>query len=97
MTATLMLATVPLLREIAGLLRQAAEGSNSAFHERKLRRLVTGFEGLVQPFECIASSLDVGSVAELIADGCTDSQAAGDAEITGSPCWLETTRKGAGE
>jgi hypothetical protein len=28
---------------------------------------VAGFEGLVQPFECIASSLDVGSVAELTA------------------------------
>jgi len=54
MTATLVLATVPHLKEIAGLLRQAAEESNSAFHERKLRRLVTGFEGLVQPFQCIA-------------------------------------------
>jgi hypothetical protein len=62
MTATLMLATVPHLREIAALLRQAAEESNSAFHERKLRRLVTGFEGLVQPFECIAAGLDAAGV-----------------------------------
>jgi hypothetical protein len=67
MTATLVLATVPHLKEIVGLLRQAAEESTSAFHERKLLRLVAGFEGLVQPFEYIASSLDVGSVAELIA------------------------------
>jgi len=66
MTATLVLGTVPHLKEIAALLRQAAEESNSAFHERKLRRLVTGFEGLVQPFECIASSLDVQSEPELI-------------------------------
>jgi hypothetical protein len=57
--ATLVLAVVPHLEEIAGLLRQAAEGSNSPFHERRLRRLVTGFERLAQPFECIASSLDV--------------------------------------
>jgi hypothetical protein len=67
MTATLVLATVPHLKEIAGLLRQAAEGSNSPFHERRLRRLVTCFEGLVQPFESIASSLDVGCVTELSA------------------------------
>jgi hypothetical protein len=83
MTATLVLATVPHLKEIADLLRRAAEESNSAFHERKLRRLVTGFEGLVQPFECIASSLDVESVAELIADGCADLQPTRDAEATG--------------
>ena len=79
MTATLVLATVPHLKEIAGLLRQAAEESNSAFHERKLRRLVTGFEGLVQPFECIAASLEAVPMAELIADGCADSRP-GDAE-----------------
>jgi hypothetical protein len=83
MTATLVLATVPHLKEIAVLLRRAAEESNSAFHERRLRRLVTGFEGLVQPFECIASSLDVGSVAELTADACTADAEATDCVTTG--------------
>jgi hypothetical protein len=67
MTATLVLATVPHLKEIAGLLRQAAEDCQSPYHERRLRRLVTGFEGLVQPFERIASSLEVQSEPELIA------------------------------
>jgi len=67
MTAILVLGTVPHLKEIAGLLRQAAEGCQSPYHERRLRRPVAGFERLVQSVECITSSLEVQSESELIA------------------------------
>jgi hypothetical protein len=67
MTAILVLGKVPHLKEIAGLLRQAAEGCQSPYHERRLRRPATGFEGLLQPVECIASTLEVQSEPELIA------------------------------
>jgi hypothetical protein len=80
MIATLVLATVPHLKEIAGLLRQAAEGCQSPYHERRLRRLVTGFEELVQPFECIAASLDVAELTAVPVQSVSEEDGPAEAE-----------------
>jgi len=53
-----VLTTVPHLKEIVKLLRQAANDSHASFHHRKLSGLASGFEGLIPRIERIAVAID---------------------------------------
>ncbi len=53
-----VLTTVPHLKEIVRLLRQAANDSNASFHRRKLSSLASGFERLIPGIERIAVVID---------------------------------------
>jgi hypothetical protein len=57
-----VMATLTHLEAVAALLRQAAEAAPGPFHERRLRRLASGFESLTEPIQRIASGLDETAV-----------------------------------